>query len=47
MTVPNPDGRQAPMTPWVRSQLVAGWLLVAVALGYGVYETLLKTAQLF
>lgn len=47
MSVPAPDGRPAAMTPWMRSQLVVGWVLTGVPLLYGVYETLLKAAKLF
>jgi hypothetical protein len=47
MTVPMPDGSPARPTPWVRSQLVTGWVLVGIPLVYGVYETLLKAAKLF
>ena len=47
MSVPAADGRPAPMTPWIRSQLVAGWLLVGIPLAYGLYETLLKAVKLF
>ncbi len=47
MTVPTSEGVHAPLTPWIRSQLVLGWLLVGVPLAYGVYEALLKTARLF
>ncbi len=35
------------MSSSVRIRLVVGWVLVTVALGYGVYETLLKAAKLF
>jgi hypothetical protein len=47
MTVPTPDGLHPPMTPWIRSQLFLGWLLVGIPLAYGIYETALKTAKLF
>jgi hypothetical protein len=47
MTVPMPDGSKAQVSTWTRSQLILGWALVSVPLVYGVYETLLKAAQLF
>jgi hypothetical protein len=47
MTVPTPDGQYPSPTPWIRTQLVLGWLLVGVPLAYGIYQTLLKTGQLF
>lgn len=47
MTVPMPDGTPARPNAWVRSQLVAGWVLVGVPLAYGLYETLLKAVKLF
>jgi hypothetical protein len=47
MTVPTPDGRPVPMPPWIRAQLLLGWLLVGIPLSYGVYETLVKAMRLF
>jgi len=47
MTVPAPDGRHRPLTPWIRSQLILGWLMVSIPLGYGIYQTVLKAAKLF
>lgn len=31
----------------VKVRLVVGWALVSLALGYGVYQTILKAAKLF